>query len=93
MTAAPVTPTANGCTDAELLKPLLQRYADGLGSVPHSQVVAEFLELLECLLTNAELLGVNAMRGLEQQLRIHKKRRDLRWRRQCPAALILCKKP
>jgi hypothetical protein len=66
------------CTDAESLKLLLQRYADGLGAVPHHQVVAEFVELLECLLTNAELLGVDAMRGLQQQLLSQRKRRDQR---------------
>ena len=76
--AAPVAPPVEAATDAESLKRLLARYADGLSTVPHSQVVAEFHELLDCLLENAELLGVDAMRGLEQQLRMQGKRRDQR---------------
>ena len=77
-TAASAILPSGESTDAESLKRLLERYADGLSSVPHSQVVAEFHELLECLLENAELLGVDAMRGLEQQLQMQKKRRDQR---------------
>ncbi len=76
--AAQAAQAAEEPTDAESLKRLLERYADGLSAVPHSQVVAEFLELLDCLLANAELLGVDAMRGLEQQLRMQRKRRDQR---------------
>ena len=78
MTAALAALPIEEPTDAESLKRLLERYADGLSSVPHSQVVAEFHELLDCLLENAELLGVDAMRGLEQQLRMQRKRRDQR---------------
>ncbi len=78
MTAALAAPPIEEPNDAESLKRLLERYADGLSSVPHSQVVAEFHELLDCLLENAELLGVDAMRGLEQQLRMQRRRRDQR---------------
>jgi hypothetical protein len=77
-TTAPAAPPVEGSTDAESLKRLLERYADGLSAVPHSQVVIEFHELLDCLLENAELLGVDAMRGLEQQLQLQRKRRDQR---------------
>jgi hypothetical protein len=76
--AAPAAPPVEGCTDVASLKRLLERYADGLSAVPHSQIVIEFHELLDCLLENAELLGVDAMRGLEQQLRLQRRRRDQR---------------
>jgi hypothetical protein len=64
-------PTAEEPQDLDSVKQLMQEYADGLSGAPRSQVVAEFTELFECLLANAERLGVDAMKGLEQQLRLH----------------------
>ena len=61
--------------DLNSVKQLMQQYADGLSGAPRSQVAVELTELLECLLANAERLGVNAMKGLEQQLRLHAQQR------------------
>ena len=66
----PVAP-ADETQDLDSVKQLMRQYADSLSAVPRSQVVAEFTELFECLLANAERLGVDAMKGLEQQLRLH----------------------
>jgi len=69
-------PSADPPQDLGSVKQLMQQYADGLNSAPHSQVVAEFTELFECLLANAERLGVDAMKGLEHQLRRHAQQRN-----------------
>ena len=53
--------------DVDSLKRLLQRFATERMQAPRGQVTAEFTELVECLLAQADQLGVDLLQGTEYE--------------------------
>ncbi len=68
--------TTNALLDVDSISRMIQRFATERTAAPHSQVLAEFTELLECLLAQADQLGVVLMQGTDLKLRRHKVRVD-----------------
>ena len=62
----------NAVLDVDSLSRMIQRFTTERMAAPHSQVLAEFTELLECLLAQADQLGVDLMQGTDLKLRRHK---------------------
>ena len=74
--AAAGSATTNALLDVDSISRMIQRFASERTAAPHSQVLAEFTELLECLLAQADQLGVVLMQGTDLKLRRHKVRVD-----------------
>ena len=55
--------------DLAAVKRQLRQFAEDRRNAPREEVLAEFRELMEYLQAQAGYLGVDALRGLEQQLR------------------------
>ncbi len=70
--AATGSAPANALLDVDSLSRMIQRFTTERMAAPHSQVLAEFTELLECLLAQADQLGVDLMQGTDLKLRRHK---------------------
>ena len=62
----------NAVLDVDSLSRMIQRFTTERMAAPHSQVLAEFTELLECLLAQADQLGVDLMQGTDLKLRRRK---------------------
>jgi hypothetical protein len=73
--AAGSAPT-DALLDVDALSRMIQRFTTERMAAPRSQVLAEFTELLECLLAQADQLGVDLMHGTDLKLRRHKLRID-----------------
>lgn len=67
--AAPGGAATDVLLGVDSLSRMLQRFATERMSAPHGQVVAELTELLECLLAQADQLGIDLMQGTAVQLR------------------------
>jgi hypothetical protein len=67
--AAPSGAATDALLGVDSLSRMLQRFATERMSAPHGQVVAELTELLECLLAQADQLGIDLMQGTAVQLR------------------------
>jgi hypothetical protein len=67
--AAPDGAATDARPGVDSLSRMLQRFATERMAAPHDQVVAEFTELLECLLAQADQLGIDLMQGTAVQLR------------------------
>jgi hypothetical protein len=67
---------SNALLDVDSLSRMIQRFTTERAAAPHSQVLAEFTELLECLFARAEQLGVDLMQGMDLKVRARKRRID-----------------
>ncbi|MGB8692055.1 MAG: hypothetical protein WCD08_00925 [Steroidobacteraceae bacterium] len=67
--AAPGGTATDALLGVDSLSRMLQRFATERRAAPHGQVVAELTELLECLLAQADQLGIDLMQGTAVQLR------------------------
>ena len=77
-TAAPAItdPATAPPMDLAAVKRQLRQFTEERRNAPRGQVTAEFRELLQYLHVQADYLGIDALRGLEQQLRDAEHRTD-----------------
>ncbi len=69
-------PGASQSIDLAAVKRQLRQFAEERRDAPREQVTGEFRELMQYLRTQADNLGLDALRGLEQQLRDAERRAD-----------------